>query len=124
MIVAGEVTSFRTGQAGGRNTTHLLKTFSLNNLSLFTKTQGESAQVILDSTTYSMQTNDVVINNSHPELNFNNDRNYFTRVDNKTQLQVWNAAARKKLIQTGFEAEIKALSSAIAVASSTPLAVQ
>ncbi len=108
LIVAGEVSSFVPGQVAGKTKINQLKLVSLKDLSLYTKTTEGSDRLILDSSNYTMFTNDVVINNSRPELNFGNDRKYFTRVDNKTQLQVWNSLARKKIIQISFEAEIKA----------------
>jgi len=108
LIVSGEFSIDEVGKPIGSNKKYLFRSVNMEDMKVFTKTKEENLRFLSDSTRYLMVMNDVPINNNEPVISFSNDRNYFTRVDNETQLQVWNAFARKKILQTGFEAAIRA----------------
>lgn len=108
LILIGEYWPMEVGVPMGSNKKYVLQALSLDDVSLFSKTKTEQTESYADSTAYTMLLNDVTVNNSDPVLHFSPDRTIFTRVDNGSQLQIWQSQKRKKILQKSFENKINA----------------
>lgn len=88
---------------------YLLEKIALPDLKLFSSINDPIVSQLSDSSTFSMQMNDVSESAriGRPEIRFNQDRSVFTSTQ-ENQLQIWNAETHKKLLQRNFAKSIRA----------------
>ncbi len=88
---------------------YLLEKIALADIKLFSSINDPVVSPLTDSTTFSMQFNDISENAriGRPEIHFNKDRSLFTSTQ-ENQLQVWNTETHKKILQRNFPKSIRA----------------
>jgi len=86
-----------------------LEKINLADLKLFSSINDPVVSQLTDSTTFSMQFNDISENArlGRPEIRFNKDRTVLTSTQ-ENQLQIWNTETHKKILQKNFPKSIRA----------------